>query len=258
VSADLSNWFGPYEIKARLFPAFLAMLAPAAVAAAMIGLDYGSASRLLPVLSATGVFFLVAAVTRSLGRRLERSSFAKWGGAPSTQLLRHSDSSVDPVTKARYHAFLSSAIGQDLPSPAVEAHDPGVADKVYESAVLWLRSRTSDTGQFRVLFHENIAYGFSRNGQALRPLAIALSVLAGLWLCLATGIQSPGDVQRASSVVHLLLAVCAASTAIWLGYFREANTKQAGFAYAHALLRTCDSLPAPASRAEPPRILTPR
>ncbi|MEO8274487.1 MAG: hypothetical protein ABI620_10510, partial [Chloroflexota bacterium] len=88
-------------------------------------------------------------MSREMGRRLEPNLFEAWGGKPSTQLLRHRNSTIDSVTKKRYHTFLATKINTAFPDEAQEKANPIAADEVYQSAIRWLlnseNSRTSIT-----------------------------------------------------------------------------------------------------------------
>jgi len=42
------------------------------------------------------------------------------GGKPTTQLLRHRDTTIEAVTKRRYHLFLAGKINEAFPDAAQE------------------------------------------------------------------------------------------------------------------------------------------
>jgi hypothetical protein len=66
---------------------------------------YGRASIGLAMY--VGLFYLLVNVSRGEGKRIQPSLLKKWGGWPSTIVLRHSDTTIDAYTKARYHAALA-------------------------------------------------------------------------------------------------------------------------------------------------------
>lgn len=241
----ISSWLDAYEVKARLFPILLAVAAPIAVALIGLGVEASKASTAVAALASIGTFFLATMLARTLGRAAEHRNYREWNGAPTTQLLRHSDAGIKPETKDRYHRILSAGLGRDLPTSVEESRDPVAADCLYESAVLWLRSKTVNTEEFRILHNENIAYGFVRNGQGLRPLALAY-ILAGLvWVVTSNGVITLHALIALPRQSMAQVAICTAFLVIWTFFFRSADTKRAGFIYAHALLRACDAIPAP-------------
>ncbi|TIS85335.1 MAG: hypothetical protein E5W99_12435, partial [Mesorhizobium sp.] len=59
----------------------------------------------------------------------------------------------------------------------MEVEDPDEAAAFYVQCYNWLRENTRDTEKFRILFNENIAYGYYRNLLALKPYGIVLNLL---------------------------------------------------------------------------------
>jgi hypothetical protein len=237
-----------YDRRARLFPAFLALVPVAAVAFGCYQLELKLNTAFVGLVSYFGVFFLFLNISRELGKRHEKRLYEKWGGQPTTQLLRHSNAVIDRVTKDRYHRYLEAALGQSFPTPAEEAASPEAADQIYAGAVRYLLSKTRDKKMFRMLFEENIAYGFRRNGYGIRWIAIATSLASILWiLCVAQIVTLTGfDLQRVlgmntGQIVALVISV--AAIPVWAKFFTEQTIQTASFTYADILLRSCDLLP---------------
>jgi hypothetical protein len=61
--------------------------------------------------------FAAADMARRLGKRLEAQVYHKLGGKPSVAMLRYADDTFDAATKAQYRSFLSSKIGEPVPTP---------------------------------------------------------------------------------------------------------------------------------------------
>ena len=101
----------PYERTARLYPALLALM-PLLV---MVMLLYGSKATALTgavtIAVSCGGLYLTTNLCRELGKRLEDKLYLKWGGKPTTQLLRHRDKTIEAVTK-RQVSFLSCCQNQ--------------------------------------------------------------------------------------------------------------------------------------------------
>lgn len=237
-----------YDVRARLFPAFLALLPITAVAFGDYQVEMKVNTAFVGLLAYLGVFFLFANVCRELGKRHEQRLFTKWGGKPSTQLLRHSNDRIDSVTKDRYHRFLEKAISKTFPTTIVEATSPESADQIYEGAVRWLLGKTRDKKKFSMLFQENVAYGFRRNGYGIRWIAITTSLASIAWTLVVAQVLSRGgiDLTRVSEmatgqVVAIVVAVVALP--VWAFFFTERTIHTASFSYADMLLRSCDSLP---------------
>ncbi|GEC94644.1 hypothetical protein ZRA01_07170 [Zoogloea ramigera] len=237
-----------YERKARLYPVFL-LLAP--VVMLVVGV-YGVALELKATVAGTlatfGVFYLAASIVRENGKRLEDSLFTKWGGKPTTQILRHGNTEIDPVTKARYHAFLSKHLGVEFPSKASEENDPEGADHIYQSATKWLLDRTRDKKTFALLFDENVAFGFRRNCLGIRPFGIAVSAITLAWSLTKSDVITAQGIDTASLAslsigTSVSLAVSLCMLFVWTFFVTKETVKTAAFGYAHMLFRSCDVLP---------------
>jgi hypothetical protein len=117
-----------YSLKARLFPALLAVIPALAALAILIswrkfGLTSAIATTAIPVL-----VFAAADVARRLGKRLEEQMYHQLGGKPSVAMLRYSDNTFDAATKAQYRVFLSSKIGEPVPTEQEEKDNSRAAD----------------------------------------------------------------------------------------------------------------------------------
>ena len=242
----LSKIANSYERKARLYPALLALIPPIVLAACTYGVAPKREDGLIGFLATFGALHLVSSIVRELGKRRENSLYELWGGKPSTQLLRHRDNTIDPVTKSRYHNFLAKSISVNFPSPADEEANPIAADHVYQSGVKWLLEKTRDSKKFDLLFQENISYGFRRNCFGLKHISIAIAVSSILWPFFSHGIFSMSGVNldALSSVSKPELWSLAVSTTmlfVWFFFFTSQTVKMAAFTYAEMLLRSCET-----------------
>src|SRR5579863_8515608 len=120
-TAMMNKFFDKYSIAARLFPALLFVL-PILFAAMVIfpKLLSGFRNSSLFALAIVGVMYFISSVARSRGKAVEKELLRVWGGWPSTIMLRHRDTAIDPLTKARYHQALEKMTGKPLPSEAEE------------------------------------------------------------------------------------------------------------------------------------------
>jgi hypothetical protein len=171
-----------YAVKARVFPAFLALLPMGICAAQFIG--FGSA--VVAACSAFGctalLSFVLAQWSRDAGKLKERALYERWGGKPTTAYLRHRDKTVSPMLKQRRHQRLQRlAPDLVLPSVGAEAENPAEADDRYDAATRVLIQRTRDKEKYQVLFQELIDYGFRRNTWGLKMIAVGVLVASLLF-----------------------------------------------------------------------------
>jgi hypothetical protein len=246
LSDILAKVTDPYERQARVYPALLAGL-PVIVMATVL---YGSNSLVTAastVAASCGGLYLLANIARERGRRLEPILFTSWGGKPTTQLLRHRDQSIEGPTKQRYHSFLSRMINLPFPNKSEEDTDPVDADDIYQSAVRWLLNHTRDKSKYKMIFDENISYGFRRNAYGLKAIGIGICIAASAWVLVSEGIVKVGkesgvlfNPASASTAANVSLAVSVAMLLVWVSYFTKRTVRNAAFTYAETLLRACD------------------
>ncbi|TGQ35682.1 hypothetical protein [Mesorhizobium sp. M00.F.Ca.ET.216.01.1.1] len=87
---------------------------------------------------------------------------------------------MDSGTRDRFRNFLARQIGKTAPTRESEDADPAGAAQYYVECNNYLRNNIYDTDRFRVLFNENISYGFRRNLYGLKAYGIAINLLAVL------------------------------------------------------------------------------
>lgn len=198
-----------YAFRARVLPIIVVVLPAAAMVAS--GLLAGSPFGIATGLAGSALGALAAQLGRDRGKRLEPSMWRRWGGSPTTQLLRYR---LRPTAKAeRLHAGIQDALGIVMPTARDERTDPDRADLIYEEATRVLRARTRDIKKFHLVFEENVNYGFRRNCLGLRTFGIVVAVLA-----IAVSVGAPlvacTDLSTAGSQWGLALA-----TGVFLGWF---------------------------------------
>lgn len=242
------EWLDTYVIRARLFPAVLA-IAPAIVfALASFAADWDNLG-LPQVLITTAVavlFFGFSDLSRRLGRSVEKRMFSASGGRPFPTVLRHLDKVIDTKSKARYHAFLSSQLDERAPTTSDEIKDPAEADAFYVLAGNWLRERTRDHSKFRVLFEENVVYGFRRNLLGLKWIGLTINavvVAASVWMLWSAG-WKPLPQYGTVLVVGFLHAL------FFLIGVSENSVHDASDQYGRQLVMACETLMAEDAAAE--------
>ncbi|WP_375208150.1 hypothetical protein [Hyphococcus sp.] len=229
-----------YDLRARIAPMVL-VLAPVIVHAASVGVLSRSWSEASVFgLCAVALLTLMAQFGRDLGKRIEPRLFEKWGGAPTSQLLRRRDTRIDDATKQRIYALLEAKVpGLSFPTREEELSDPETADTKYFTAVHWLRSRTADKAKFARLRDENMSYGFRRNFLGLKWVGIAISGGVAMYLIGHAALfgSLPEDIVRSPA-----LYVAAAALFIEVLIVSERWVEIAAFNYAYALINAAESL----------------
>ena len=225
-----------YDLRARLFPGVIVTL-PLFVGAFALWPALRKPSGLgLGVVIESALVFWLMRIARDRGKRRELLLFEKWGGRPTTTLLRWRNAEIDPITKLRYHQYLAKLIARPFPDAQTETQSPGDADAIYESAVRGLIEKRRGKIH-RLVFEENCNYGFARNLLGLRTTGIVVYSLVAAGL-LAVAVQAHGSL---SELRWALLAVDLLCFVFLLSFVNEASVQRAAHAYAIALLRSCES-----------------
>jgi hypothetical protein len=222
-----------YEMRAQLLPALVVSVPVVAFVYGVLPSVRGFWSAISGTVLEAAVLFVLMKIGRDRGIRLQTRLYQKWGGKPTTILLRYYDNTIDPHTKQRYKIMLSELTGLRFPTEAEELEAPEGADQVYESAVRALLERRRSKS-YLLVFRENCNYGFVRNLVGLKMIGLG-AVSATL---LADGLLYWRGLAEVKGLI-LSIFVSLLSSAILFSLTRI-SVKGAGEGYALALLRTCE------------------
>jgi len=233
-----------YNLNARLYPMVLFYM-PVLLLAILFSFQFDKYSHLLASVGILGALsYLIKQIGRDAGKTKEKKLWDSWGGAPTTQLLRWRNTTIDVNTKKRYHVQLQAAcpVTND-PDPKLEASSPEEADVAYQAWVKFLIAKTRDTKKYPLLFSENINYGFRRNLWGLKRYAIGLLLilmgLTYLYYTIRTKVYSPLNFPLLFIVAEAGLA---ALICLWVFIVTASWVKIPAFAYAERLLESVESL----------------
>ncbi|MBR0877768.1 hypothetical protein ACVMGC_007937 [Bradyrhizobium barranii subsp. barranii] len=237
-----------YVLRARLIPAVVAGAPAFALAAILVSWSSFNFTQFIAAMGLAALFSVFSNVARTRGKAIEPGIYEKMGGMPSTIILRHNDSTFDPVTKARMHAFLAKKLNEPAPTAEQEATDPVAADGFYARGGNWLRENTRDTKKFPLVFGENINYGFHRNLLGLRLPGFCLNALIVIFCAVILYLRYPIDISRRPDQALVTVIGVAVLHALYLAFFvNEHNVFQAARLYARQLLLSIEKLNKPAA-----------
>jgi len=229
--------FDYYSIRARLQPALLALLPAAIGIFAWTGPGVKWESALWTLFGTAGGTYFLAIIARNSGKYIEPGLWQSWGGAPTTQMLRHAGP-ANPVMRERWHKTLSKLVGKSFPTKQEEAANPASADDVYNAAVKLQIGKTRDTKKFHLLYKENIQYGFCRNLYAMKTTGIIVAIF-GFMACIAAAFWfirsgTPKIAPWACSAINLLFLFW------WFFVIKSEWVKVPAFAYAERLFESTE------------------
>lgn len=237
-----------YDRAARLYPGLIALSPIVVMIPCVFGQQNVLLSSLTTLAASCGCAYALTRVVRNAGHRLQPLLFSAWGGAPTTQLLRHANEHFDVHTKDRFHKTIAKGLGKKMPTAASEKADPQAADEMYRAAAVWLIHQTRDARKFPLVLKENAAFGFHRNAFGIRKAGIAVA-LGCLVFCIAfAAIENDGALQKAPASLWISAVYSASLLAAWMLVFTEEAVKRAGFSYAERLCQCLDSIGAPKTR----------
>ncbi|HCN82983.1 MAG TPA: hypothetical protein DIT07_05085 [Sphingobacteriaceae bacterium] len=188
--------------------------------------------------------YLMAQIGRDAGKIKEKELWRSWGGCPSVQFFRWSNSEINSNTKKRYHLKMQTLFQSDVnPDPTFEAVDPTSADEVYQAWTTYLISQTRDIKKYSLLFKENMSYGFRRNLWGLKPYSIALLFLImGItycYYCITAQSYNPISYNFLFFIAEGLLLIL---ILLWTLIITPKWIKITSFGYAERLLETIETL----------------
>jgi hypothetical protein len=255
---DVKRLFDPYDRRARLYPALLTLLPLIVLSLTWWPGLVPIGQTVLAIAVTSGLLYLLSDYARTLGKRLEPDLKRAWGGWPTTIWLRNSDSHLSLPTKRRYHDFFLKRLGAAaIPTPNEEIARPHYADEKYDACVAWLKEQCRGD-DFPLVAKENATYGFRRNLLGLKPIGVAIclvalvapmaKVLVGSHRGLS-GFQVPGAFIRpysslSAATLGALSFALLMLLGLWLLTVRRNWVREAGNQYARTLLAACDTLAA--------------
>ena len=110
-----------YTLRARLFPAVLAVAPALAALALLISWEKIALSNVIATTALLVLVFALSDLARKLGIRVEPKVYAEMGGKPSVIMFRRSDTTIEEPTKDRYRTFLGGKMKQPAPTAPQEA-----------------------------------------------------------------------------------------------------------------------------------------
>lgn len=235
----LGHKLDEYSLRARLFPAFLALLPLGLFLGQFANMRSAIVSACCGLGGSALLSFVLADWARDIGKRKEPELFRSWGCPPTTNYLRHRTPCANPVLKRRRKERVSKLFPDlTVPTAEMESEHPEEADQHYEVITKALIGKTRSKERFSILFQENISYGFRRNAWALKPIAATMCAVA---MAGCTGLMFANYDMPYNMVAAALACV---ELFVWLLIVDRAWVRRAGDIYAERLFSCLDELAA--------------
>jgi hypothetical protein len=234
--------FDKYSVYARLIPALIVLLPVGLSIVCIFPQKFIGWDLLVWLGTSCGMAIFLEQLARDKGKVKEPKLYEIWGGKPTTIKLRHRDSDLDSSTLNRYHRKLMQLIGDiQIPTAEEEREEPERADEIYETCISFLKVNTRDKEKFRMVFTENVNYGFRRNLWGMKPYAIIFILLS---TCIVLTQIHPywAELNRVKSVVFVAIILDISFLIVWIFHIKPSWIKIVADAYAQQLLAACDLL----------------
>lgn len=233
--------FDLYTIKARLAPAIIAVAPSIALLIATLDIQSFDASQVWATIGLIVVLFALSNVSREAGKKVQDRVYRDNDGWPTFDPLYYEDRTFSDDAKLKYLMFLSGKLGRPFPTMGDAVSRPLAARQFYNEAATWLREATRDTTQFRIVYDENMTYGYFRNLLGLKWISLVLN--AGVMtICILVICQYVPWFEGGASSLRYVLAVSVIHGLYVMFGVTEARMKSASSRYARQLLLACETL----------------
>ncbi|MGD1107366.1 MAG: hypothetical protein ABR865_09990 [Terracidiphilus sp.] len=251
-----------YTREARLAPAFLSVFPILLLLMSSFTGLRSAIPALLTLLCVFGVVRWISHIARGIGDKEEIKLFRKWGGKPTTSMLRFATNRTnaksldvsDQILHLLHEAPPATNIeqlindrkgpnfpdqGDDAAAKAIHDQDKRAdkLDSLYEPVVAWMRENSRNSV---LVVEEEISYGFQRNFFALKGFALACGVVSFLIEARAAHLgwkwTWPFINPVPAPIVAVILVVLFAYVICVLSFVTNNSVKVQGFIYARALL----------------------
>ncbi len=230
-----------YDRCARLYPILIVILPLILAFWAIVPDELYDWESLMAIVVWCGGARLLMEFGRDFGLAKQKQLWEKWGGAPTTQYLRHRGP-TNRATLQRVHKNLKNIIpGIELPTPEEETKHPEKADSIYEECTRVMREKTRDSKKFALVFEENCSYGFRRNLWGLRLIAVSFSFVSILAIAVAIFIEwrTSHSFRSYNPVISEIINV---AVLIFCLALDEGRVRIPAFAYAERLFEATEQL----------------
>ena len=227
-----------YELNARIYPVIIILL-PILIMGIYFSIDYQNIYSAVGGVGLVTLFaFIFGQLGRDNGKKAEKKLWAEWGGAPTTQILRIRDDDLNKFTTQKVHEelFLKTGIGfSDMNE--LESIDNIKADEIYIAWCDYLRGVSRDTSKYKLLFKENINYGFRRNLWGIKSIGILL-VITSILIIIIHSYLNNQFLEASNYPLWVSLTMLIILLLFWVFIVSKNWIKVVAFAYAERLIES--------------------
>jgi hypothetical protein len=222
------EWFNDYEIRARIAPTIIILL-PIII---MFFSIFQIPESIITAIVSFGLFFIVifalSFIPRELGIKMQQELWKKWGGPPSTLIIRCKDPHLSLELKKQLYKKIEKKYGIELPHQNDQITDPNNFSRIMSAVFNRVRADLHEKSQDERWKKQNAEYGFLRNLAGSRLLWCVISLI-GIFGCFIGWIFYTNDFILIGFALNFIICICS----IIFGWFKsEKAIEDAGFRYA--------------------------
>ena len=183
---------------------------------------------------------LMQKIARRLGKYLEKKIYDEFGAKPTTIVLRYSDSTIDVITKTRYHKYINEKIeGMNLPLTADDENDS--SDSFYESVMVYLRKYANSNREPEQRVYQDLKeYNYWRNIYGCKWVAVIIYAIIALREIYLIDNFSVKRMISNFYPTYATLILMLFSIILVCAVVNKKIVKQRAFEYAKSLAETCE------------------
>lgn len=233
------EWFDSYEIRARIAPTVIIIL-PLIVMCFSI---FQIPESLITAIISLGLFFIViyslSFVIRELGIKMQKELWKKWGGPPSTLIMRCEDPHLGLELKKQLYKKIEKKYKIKLPRQNDQLSDPNNFSRISEGIFNRVKADLHEKSQDDRWEKQNAEYGFLRNLAGSRLLWCIISLI-GIFGCFIGWIFYKNNFILIGFALNLIICAC---SIIFGWVLSQTAIKDAGFRYAELAWNAFLTLP---------------
>lgn len=234
--------FDDFTFHARVLPVLTAMF-PIIVLGIFKGFIYKDFLDISLYVFVLLIFIALASkVARECGKHYEHKMYCELGEKPTTIILRYSDSTIDNITKTRYHKLLNEKL-KDLRLPLNPKEENKESDIMYASAMTYLRryANSNRDSEPRV-YQELKEYNYWRNLYGCKWFSIIIYILIATREIFIIDSFSIQDIFFKPYPEYVAFLLMIAGIIVMFTFVNKNIVKRRAFDYAKTLAEVCEKL----------------
>lgn len=177
------KFISPYELRARTLPGMLMTAPIMALIAALLPMAHSWQGLTAAVISWIGVSYPIGQWMRDVAQPRQAALLNAWGGAPTTQILRWSDTTLTAQEKMIARNQMLRLGEFSWPNADQENENPAEADAQYHAIVgAILSAARGNSDRYERMDRASAHFGFQRNCYYLRLPGASIAAMALIFI----------------------------------------------------------------------------